>query len=45
MIKYCDEQEDNSELFRNIGLSPDKWALFLLNDSRNPDIVGFGLNI
>uniref|UniRef100_A0A915CVL1 Ubiquitin-like protease family profile domain-containing protein n=1 Tax=Ditylenchus dipsaci TaxID=166011 RepID=A0A915CVL1_9BILA len=35
IIKYCDEREDNVELFKNIGLSPDNWAIFLLNDSQS----------
>ncbi|KAI1729352.1 sentrin-specific protease 8 [Ditylenchus destructor] len=39
LIKYCDENEDNSALFKDVGLSPEKWCFFILNDNADPNVA------
>lgn len=37
MIKHL--EQDNHDLYREIGLSSEKWCLFIMNDNFNPEVV------
>jgi len=42
LIKNTPAGEDSNQLFREIGLSSDKWILFILNDNQDPGVAYAG---